>query len=163
MKESSRLKNNRIGDTAKRTRKALGYSQEILGDMAGVYATYIGQIELGKRIPSDEVCSSLAYALNLDSNHLLFLAHTERAKGSTKVLMEQIEGLIFDQNEFSELLQSTLDNSANQISLKEVMSKILTSTRLGSFLKENMKKVRIRPSGGTQSSYQFRGASSGRR
>ena len=84
MKESSRLKNNRIGDTVKRTRKALGYSQEILGDMAGVYATYIGQIELGKRIPSDEVCSSLAYALNLDPDHLLFLAHTERAKGSTK-------------------------------------------------------------------------------
>ena len=163
MKESSRLKNNRIGDTVKRTRKALGYSQEILGDMAGVYATYIGQIELGKRNPSDEVCSSLAYALNLDPNHLLFLAHTERAKGSTKVLMEQIEGLIFDQNEFSELLQSTLDNSASQTSLKEVMSKILTSTRLGSFLKENMKKVRIRPSGGTQSSYQFRGASSERR
>jgi transcriptional regulator with XRE-family HTH domain len=163
MKETSRLRNNRIGDTVKQGRKVLGYSQEILGDIAGVYATYIGQIELGKRVPSDEVCTSLAYALNLDPNHLLFLAHTERAKGSTRALMEQIEGLIFDQNEFSELLQSTLVNPSNQTSLKEVMSKILTSTRLGSFLTDSMKKLRIRPLRATQSSYQFRGASLERR
>lgn len=158
MREAPGLKDNRIGDTIKLARKTLGYSQEILGDMAGVYATYIGQIELGKRIPSDEVCSALAYALNLNPNHLLFLAHTERAKGSTRVLMEQIESLIFDQNEFSELLQGTLDKPSSQTSLKEVMSKILTSTRLGSFLKENMKKIKIRPAGVTQASYQFKGA-----
>jgi|GEM_PF-689138 transcriptional regulator with XRE-family HTH domain len=158
MRESSRSRDNRIGETIKLARKTLGYSQEILGDMAGVYATYIGQIELGKRIPSDEVCSSLAFALNLNPNHLLFLAHTERAKGSTRVLMEQIESLIFDQSEFSELLQGTLDNPSSQTSLKEVMSKILTSTRLGSFLKENMQKIRIRPAGVAPTTYQFKGA-----
>lgn len=45
----------------------------------GVWATYIGQIEKGKRVPSDEVCIKLAEVLELDSNRVLIAAYEAKA------------------------------------------------------------------------------------
>ena len=45
----------------------------------GVWATYIGQIEKGEKVPSDEVCIKLAEVLELDSNRLLIAAYKAKA------------------------------------------------------------------------------------
>ena len=41
----------------------------------GVWATYIGQIEKGEKVPSDEVCIKLAEVLELDSSEVLLAAY----------------------------------------------------------------------------------------
>ena len=45
----------------------------------GVWATYIGQIEKGEKVPSDEVCLKLAEVLELDSNTVLIAAYEAKA------------------------------------------------------------------------------------
>ena len=45
----------------------------------GVWATYIGQIEKGEKVPSDEVCIKLAEVLELDSNRVLIAAYEAKA------------------------------------------------------------------------------------
>ena len=45
----------------------------------GVWATYIGQIEKGEKVPSDEVCIKLAEVLELDSNRVLLAAYEAKA------------------------------------------------------------------------------------
>jgi transcriptional regulator with XRE-family HTH domain len=56
------------------------YSQTQLGQLTGVWGTYIGQIEKGVRKPSDEVCKKLATALDLDWRCLQILTLIERAE-----------------------------------------------------------------------------------
>ena len=45
----------------------------------GVWATYIGQIEKGEKVPSDEVCIKLAEVLQLDSSEVLLAAYEAKA------------------------------------------------------------------------------------
>ncbi len=45
----------------------------------GVWATYIGQIEKGDKVPSDEVCIKLAEVLELDSSVVLLAAYQAKA------------------------------------------------------------------------------------
>lgn len=45
----------------------------------GVWATYIGQIEKGEKVPSDEVCIKLAEVLELDPNRVLIAAYEAKA------------------------------------------------------------------------------------
>ena len=45
----------------------------------GVWATYIGQIEKGEKVPSDEVCIKLAEVLELDYNRVLIAAYEAKA------------------------------------------------------------------------------------
>ena len=45
----------------------------------GVWATYIGQIEKGEKVPSDEVCIKLAEVLELDSSTVLIAAYEAKA------------------------------------------------------------------------------------
>lgn len=45
----------------------------------GVWATYIGQIEKGEKVPSDEVCIKLAEVLELDSTTVLIAAYEAKA------------------------------------------------------------------------------------
>jgi len=54
----------RFGEIIKRARTG-NFSQLALGKHIGVWGTYIGQIEKGERIPSDERCQLLAKALEL--------------------------------------------------------------------------------------------------
>lgn len=83
----------RFGDTIKRARKDR-FSQQTLGEQIGVWGTYIGQIEKGERVPSDELCLLLANVLDLDPQKLLISAYRERAqtKEAQKLfsLMEKI-------------------------------------------------------------------------
>lgn len=45
----------------------------------GVFATYIGQIEKGEKVPSDELCIKLAEVLELDSDRVLITAYQAKA------------------------------------------------------------------------------------
>ena len=67
-----------FGEIVKKAREGR-FSQKDLGEQIGVWDTYVGQIEKGDKIPSDEICIRLARALELDERRLLLLAYRERA------------------------------------------------------------------------------------
>jgi transcriptional regulator with XRE-family HTH domain len=86
----------RFGEIIKRARKGK-FSQQSLGERIGVWGTYIGQIEKGDRVPSDERCHLLAKALELDPQNLLISAYKERAQTRDgRRLFTQMEKLMTD-------------------------------------------------------------------
>ncbi|MDA0744899.1 MAG: helix-turn-helix transcriptional regulator [bacterium] len=73
------------------------FSQQSLGEQIGVWGTYIGQIEKGERIPSEELCLKLAKILELDVRKLLIAAYLERAESSqVRQLFQQMDKLLTD-------------------------------------------------------------------
>ncbi len=85
-----------FGDIIKNARQGR-FSQQNLGEQTGVWGTYIGQIEKGDRVPSDELCLQLARVLELDPRMLLLAAYRKRAQAKeTRELFEQIETLLSD-------------------------------------------------------------------
>jgi transcriptional regulator with XRE-family HTH domain len=68
-----------------RTRKRLSQRQlgeQILtpGRPKGIWNTYIGQIEKGDKIPSDEICKKFAEVLELDLTQVLLAAYEARVE-----------------------------------------------------------------------------------
>ena len=99
----------RFGEMIKRARKNR-FSQQTLGEQIGVWGTYIGQIEKGERIPSDERCLQLAEALELDPTKLLIVAYRERAQTKEAGrLFAQMEQLLTDPIISQVLEQKLLD------------------------------------------------------
>lgn len=84
-----------FGEVIKRARKGQ-FSQKELGAEIGVWDTYVGQIEKGDKVPSDEVCVKLAEVLNLDVQKLLLLAYERRASGYARKLFERVARIIDD-------------------------------------------------------------------
>jgi transcriptional regulator with XRE-family HTH domain len=63
----------------------------------GVWATYIGQIEKGEKVPSDEVCLMLATVLNLDPNTVLLMAYQSKANSPAgKALFKMMKRSLID-------------------------------------------------------------------
>ena len=63
----------------------------------GVWGTYIGQIEKGDKIPSDEVCLLLSTALDLDPDVVLLAAYRSRANSDAgKALFAMMERSLTD-------------------------------------------------------------------
>ncbi len=54
-----------LGDVIRRFREERGWSQEDLGEYAGVHRTYVGGIERGERNPSFESLSRILQALDV--------------------------------------------------------------------------------------------------
>ena len=84
-----------FGETIRQSREGR-FSQKELGNQIGVWDTYIGQIEKGEKIPSDEICMGLARALELDETALLLTAYRERASGQARDLFDRMERILSD-------------------------------------------------------------------
>ncbi len=72
----------RFAEMVKEARLKAGFSQRGLAEKLvtaqkpdGVWSTYIGQIEKGDKVPSDEVCIKLSEVLQLDSDEVLLAAY----------------------------------------------------------------------------------------
>lgn len=61
----------RLAMNMRARRAELGFSQEVLGDLAGLHRTYIGSIERSHQNVSIDNIEKLAVALNLDIAELL--------------------------------------------------------------------------------------------
>ena len=75
-----------FGETVRQARLRSGLTQSELarqlvtsGRPDGVWPTYVGQIEKGIKVPSEEICLKLAEVLGLDPLPLLVRAHRDRA------------------------------------------------------------------------------------
>jgi len=80
------MTDDKFASLIRRQRTTVGLSQKALAkristkkNPTGVWATYIGQLEKGEKIPSAEVIVSLANALDIDPYLLIALAFRERA------------------------------------------------------------------------------------
>jgi len=60
-----------FGATVRRLRTAKGWTQEDLGDAAGLTTTYVGQVERGDKVPSLTVVLKLARGLGVAPTELL--------------------------------------------------------------------------------------------
>ena len=85
-----------LGEKIKQAREGLKMSQKELGQRVGVWDTYIGQIEKGEKLPSDELCLKVAQALGLNGRDLLLCAHIERSDGESRALFEQMREILND-------------------------------------------------------------------
>jgi transcriptional regulator with XRE-family HTH domain len=61
----------RLALNLRERRRALGISQELLGELAGLHRTYVGGIERGERNVTIDNIERLAEALNADVVELL--------------------------------------------------------------------------------------------
>jgi len=77
----------------KKRRKEMGISQMKLSIMCDTTTNYIGQIEMGRRIPSFEKIEEIATALEIPS-HELFLCNTEVKKDVKKIIPKTKDYLI---------------------------------------------------------------------
>ena len=68
----------------KKARKEQGISQMVLSKMCDTSANYIGQIEMGRRIPSFEKIEQIATALEIPP-HMLFRYEVEEEKVEKKL------------------------------------------------------------------------------
>ena len=70
-------------DNLKKRRKELGFSQMALSAMCDTTSNYIGQIEMGRRIPSFEKIEHIAAALGIAS-YELFVYDAKEKKAAEK-------------------------------------------------------------------------------
>lgn len=77
----------RFADLIRDGRKKKRISQRQLGEQIltpgrpkGIWNTYIGQIEKGDKIPSDEICKKFAEVLELDLTQVLLAAYEARVE-----------------------------------------------------------------------------------
>jgi transcriptional regulator with XRE-family HTH domain len=60
----------RFGDNLARHRRAADLSQEVLGEMATMHRTAVGQLERGERVARSDTLFKLAVALEIDPGAL---------------------------------------------------------------------------------------------
>lgn len=85
-----------LGGAIRQNREQLKMSQKELGQRVGVWDTYIGQIEKGEKIPSDELCLKIAQTLDLNGKDLLLCSYIERTDGEPRELFEQMRQFLND-------------------------------------------------------------------
>jgi transcriptional regulator with XRE-family HTH domain len=78
-----------LAEMVRAARKAKGLSQGAVARRLttekkprGVWPTYVGQIEKGEKVPSDEVCLKLAEVLELETRQVLLAAYAARAESA---------------------------------------------------------------------------------
>jgi transcriptional regulator with XRE-family HTH domain len=77
----------------------------------GVWATYVGQIEKGEKLPSEEICLQLAEVLGLNPVRVLLWSHRSRAE--TPAAQDLLQRLLVAAEDpgLTELLQEEEDGS----------------------------------------------------
>ena len=86
-----------FAEIVKKARKRLRLSQARLGGEIGVWNTYVGQIEKGEKVPSDEVVIKLAKVLDLNLNELLLSAYKAKADSAeAQSLFKRMETALND-------------------------------------------------------------------
>jgi transcriptional regulator with XRE-family HTH domain len=68
--ELTRLARQTFGRNMRDRRKALGLSQEKLGELANLEQSYISNVEAGTRNVSIDNIARIAHALNVDTSNL---------------------------------------------------------------------------------------------
>ena len=89
-----------------RARQRLGLSQRQLGAQVrtvkrpnGVWNTYVGQIEKGEKVPSDEVVLKLAQVLQLDGGEVLLAAYRARSESvDVEAIFARVEAALHRQS-----------------------------------------------------------------
>ncbi len=91
-----------LGELIRAGRLRAGLTQRDLGARAsmpdkpdGVWGTYIGQIERGKRMPPDRLLLRIAEVLELDPYHVLAAANHSRARTETGRQLFALAPLLF--------------------------------------------------------------------
>lgn len=86
-----------FAEMVKEARKKVGLSQAKLGEKIGVWNTYVGQIEKGEKVPSDEKVVKLAEVLELNTDKVLLVAYQSRADSvKAKDLFFKMESALSD-------------------------------------------------------------------
>lgn len=102
----------RVADSVRRGRVRLGWTQEELGESAGLHPSYVGQIERGVKKTSLKTISLLAKALGMTMGELL----DEPLPESRRVWEQKIDGLLRDKPARQKaLLYSTLRHLSKQL------------------------------------------------
>src|SRR5216683_4783726 len=68
---------NKLGESLKSRREALGLTQRSLAQKLGVEASHVAFIESGRRKPSLKLVARIADTLGLERQEVLLLAHPE--------------------------------------------------------------------------------------
>ena len=97
----------KFAELIREARKKVGLSQGGLAQQMrtakrpeGVWPTYVGQIEKGEKVPSEEMCVRLAKVLELDTTEILLAAYEARADSEeARDLDENANGFI-ERDEF---------------------------------------------------------------
>ena len=127
--------------TVREARRRAGYSQAKLacllvtsGRPEGVWSTYVGQVEKGQKVPSEEICLKLAEVLDLEPLGLLLAAH--RAKAVTAAGVRFFDDLlaVVGQRDLAPLLAPArggeapegLTESATELAYADVWRELLS-------------------------------------
>ena len=97
----------------KKTRKERGMSQMTLSRLCDTSTNYIGQIEMGRRIPSFEKIEQIAAVLEIPS-HKLFLCEEQeekRVKPNAKLFLKKMPSKV--KNEIITHLVNTINKEVN--------------------------------------------------
>jgi transcriptional regulator with XRE-family HTH domain len=96
----------------KKFRKKCGISQMVLAELCGTSGNYIGEIEMGRRIPSFEKIEKIASALNISSYQLFMEEASELIELQTGDFLKGLPHKI--KNEISAHLLSSIQNSIDE-------------------------------------------------
>jgi transcriptional regulator with XRE-family HTH domain len=94
----------KFAEMVKEARQKAGLSQGGLAQQMrtakrpeGVWPTYVGQIEKGEKVPSEEICVKLAEVLALDLDELLLAAYESRADSEeARVFLQKMKRALTD-------------------------------------------------------------------
>lgn len=91
-----------IGQRVQTRRKALGLTQERLGEQADLSPTFIAKIEAGVKTPSLGTLIDIAAALDLDPGDLLRRREKQMASERARNLADSFDGLNDEDTAFAE-------------------------------------------------------------
>ncbi|MDI3533883.1 MAG: hypothetical protein PWQ82_248 [Thermosediminibacterales bacterium] len=80
----------KIGKKIREIRLRMGFTQEQLGERAGLHYSYIGQVERGDKAPSLKTLKKISKALNTSLDYLLESKETYDTRKKEEVLKEEV-------------------------------------------------------------------------